>query len=84
MLRDTFAVELLQVGMALEKVSRLLTHASVKTTEKHYAPWVKARELQLEEELVIALRGMGAEFGSGTKRRTAPKQQLTMAQGCAS
>ena len=84
MLRDTFAVELLQAGMALEKVSRLLTHASVKTTEKHYAPWVKARELQLEEELVIALRGMGAEFGSGTKRRTAPKQQLTMAQGCAS
>jgi integrase len=26
----------------------LLGHASVKITERHYAPWVKARQEQLE------------------------------------
>ena len=39
MLRDTFAVEYLLAGMPLEEVSRLLGHASVLVTQKHYAPW---------------------------------------------
>ena len=60
MLRDTFAVELLLLGVSLDKVSRLLTHSSVRTTEKHYAPWIKAREQQLEEETIAAMRKMGA------------------------
>jgi integrase len=60
MLRDTFAVQMLLAGVSLEKVSRLLTHKSVRVTEKHYAPWIKARELQLEEETVAAMRKMGA------------------------
>jgi integrase len=29
----------------------LLGHASVKITERHYAPWVKARQEQLEAEV---------------------------------
>jgi len=45
---DTFAVELLLVGVPLEQVSILLGHASIKVTEKHYSPWVKARQDQLE------------------------------------
>jgi site-specific recombinase XerD len=60
MLRDTFAVEMLLAGVSLEKVSRLLTHKSVRVTEKHYAPWIKARESQLEEEMIAAMRKMGA------------------------
>jgi site-specific recombinase XerD len=44
MLRDTFAVELLLAGMSLDKVSKLLGHKSTRVTEKHYAPWVKARK----------------------------------------
>jgi hypothetical protein len=32
---------------SLEQVSILLGHASIKVTEKHYSPWVKAREEQL-------------------------------------
>src|SRR5579864_5879225 len=44
MLRDTFAVEMLLAGVPLEQVSILLGHKSVKITEKHYAPWVKARQ----------------------------------------
>lgn len=43
-LRDTFAVDLLQKGVPLEHVSKLLGHKSVVTTERHYAKWVKARQ----------------------------------------
>jgi integrase/recombinase XerD len=46
--RDTFAVELLLAGMPLEQVSILLGHQSIKVTEKHYSPFVKARQEQLE------------------------------------
>jgi len=45
--RDTFSVELLLGGVPIERVSILLGHQSVRITEKHYAPWVKARQEQL-------------------------------------
>lgn len=48
MFRDTFAVELLLSGVPIDQVSLLLGHGSVKVTEKHYAPFVKARQEQLE------------------------------------
>lgn len=60
MLRDTYAVEMLLAGVPLEKVSWPLGHASVRMIDKHYAPWVKAREIQLEVEAVAAMRTMGA------------------------
>jgi integrase/recombinase XerD len=44
MFRDTFAVECLLAGVPLDQVSVLLGHSSVKITEAHYAPWVKARQ----------------------------------------
>jgi integrase len=50
--RDTFAVELLLAGVAIDQVSILLGHSSVKVTEKSYAPWVKARQDQLEAAVV--------------------------------
>lgn len=46
-LRDTFAVDLLEKGVPLEEVSKLLGHESIKTTEKHYAKWVKGRQDRL-------------------------------------
>jgi integrase/recombinase XerD len=46
--RDTFSVELLLAGVPIERVSILLGHQSVRITEKHYAPWVCARQEQLE------------------------------------
>jgi len=49
--RDTFAVELLLAGVPLERVSVLLGHSSVKVTEKHYAPWVRDRQIQLEADV---------------------------------
>jgi site-specific recombinase XerD len=62
MLRDTFAVELLLDGMAIQDVSRLLTHDSIATTERYYGRWVKARRDRLEEQLVESMRRMGATF----------------------
>ena len=47
-LRDTFAVHLLQHGVPMEDVSKLLGHTSIRTTEKHYAKWVKGRQDRLD------------------------------------
>jgi integrase/recombinase XerD len=49
--RDTFAVELLLAGVPLERVSILLGHSSTRITEKHYAPWVRDRQEQLEVDV---------------------------------
>jgi site-specific recombinase XerD len=48
-LRDTFAVDLLEKGVPLEEVSKLLGHESIKTTEKSYAKWVKGRQDRLDK-----------------------------------
>lgn len=47
-LRDTFAVSLLEKGVPMEEVSKLLGHESMRTTEKHYAKWVKGRQDRLD------------------------------------
>lgn len=52
--RDTFAVELLLAGVPIERVSILLGHQSVKITEKHYNPWVRSRQEQLEADVASA------------------------------
>lgn len=49
--RDTFAVELLRRGVPIERLSMLLGHKSVSVTEKHYAPWIHARQQQLEADV---------------------------------
>ena len=43
-LRDTFAVHLLEKGVPMEEVSRMLGHTSIRTTERHYAKWSKGRQ----------------------------------------
>jgi integrase len=35
----------------MDRVSALLGHSSIKVTEKHYSPWVRARQEQLEAEV---------------------------------
>jgi integrase/recombinase XerD len=52
-LRDTFAVEMLESGVPLEEVSKLLGHESIRTTERSYAKWVKGRQDRLDD-LVMA------------------------------
>lgn len=48
-LRDSFAISLLQKGVPIESVSMLLGHQSIRITEKHYAPWIKSRQENLEK-----------------------------------
>ena len=45
-------MELLLSGIPLERVSILLGHKSIKVTERHYAPWVRARQEQLEADVM--------------------------------
>jgi integrase/recombinase XerD len=54
--RDTLAVELLLEGVPIERVSVLLGHSSVRVTERHYAPWVQARQAQLEADVARVWR----------------------------
>ena len=41
----------LLAGVPLERVSMLLGHRSVSVTERHYAPWVRSRQEQLERDV---------------------------------
>jgi integrase len=70
MLRDTFAVEMLLAGMELAKVSKLLTHESVATTERYYAKWTRARRQQLEDEAIEVMQKMGATFTKAQPAQT--------------
>jgi len=67
--RNTFAVTLLEHGVALEDVSILLGHTSIKTTQKHYALWVRARQERLENCLRNTWQQIAAE-GEGCVIRT--------------
>lgn len=49
--RHTFATELLVAGVPLDRVATLLGHTNSKITERHYAPWIRARQEQLESDV---------------------------------
>ena len=49
--RHTFATNLLLAGVPLDRVATLLGHTNSRITEKHYAPWVQARQQQLEDDV---------------------------------
>lgn len=70
--RDTFAVELLIAGTDIRLVSKLLGHTSIRTTEKHYAPWVAAFQRQADEAV------QRLDFGLG--RKTVPKFSTAVRQ----
>ena len=53
--RDTFAVELLLARVPIADVATLLGHSSIKVTERHYSPWVVARQEQLDAPVAATL-----------------------------
>jgi integrase len=59
-LRDTFAVSQLLAGTLMQDLSAMLGHASIKVTEKYYAPWVPERQAAREKKMTEALLRMGA------------------------
>lgn len=77
--RDTFATELLLAGVPLERVSILLGHSSIRITERHYAPWVRSRQEQLERDVRSSWRAqrveqMVLELASQNAEQPAPKK----------
>lgn len=56
--RHTFAVEMLLAGVGIERVSKLLGHKTMRTTEEHYSAWVKERQEKLVVEVKDAWKHM--------------------------
>lgn len=80
-LRDTFAVELLLAGVPIERVSKLLGHQSIGITDKHYSPWTRSRQEQIEADLAAAWeRDPSLEnFSSGPTKGTRKVHEKTAA-----
>jgi len=64
---DTFAVECLIGGIYIKKVSMMLGQSSVAITERHYLPWVQARQADLDE----SMRRMWSKSNKKSKSATA-------------
>ena len=47
---------LLTAGVSIEDVSALLGHSSIRTTERHYAPWDRRRRDRLAQVVRAANR----------------------------
>ena len=62
---------MLLAGVPIDQVSMLLGHSSVKITEKHYSPWVKARQ----DQLAASVRNAVATL------ETVPAKKAKEAQG---
>jgi integrase/recombinase XerD len=58
-LRDTFAVENLNAGVSVEELAPLLGHSDITTTQRHYMPWVKSRQVRLDAAVDRSLAAQG-------------------------
>lgn len=67
--RDTFSVTLLQKGADLRTVQLLLGHTSIKTTEKHYAPFVAGMQKMLDDAVATLDFGTAKRVPSSAKSK---------------
>jgi integrase/recombinase XerD len=70
--RDTFAISLLLAGAELPNVSILLGHSSIRVTERHYSPWIKARQEQLEADVRRTWVGVSSKTKPERSRGDSP------------
>ena len=61
MLRDTYAVWLLEHGAPTEDVAALLGHSSIAVTEKHYLPFIEMRAKRMSERVKAAYQNWQEE-----------------------
>jgi integrase/recombinase XerD len=66
--RHTFAAEYLLAGVRIEEVSLLLGHASARATERHYAKFNRARQMQVDQSVKSAWKPMSQRL-TGLQRR---------------
>jgi hypothetical protein len=62
-----------EAGVSMERISVFLGHSSIQVPEKHYSPWVRARQEQVEAVCQALL-------GSGPFPRGKGHQPVTQAQ----
>lgn len=58
--------------MRIEEVQQILGHSSVKTTERHYMPWVRARQASLNQSV------MNSWIRQGKVKLPHPKKPATV------
>jgi len=59
--------------MQIERVPVLLGHQSVRITERHSAPWVRARQEQLEQDILEARVGIEPSSPLQTRKLFIPR-----------
>lgn len=80
--RDTFSVGLLNTGAELRTVQLLLGHSSIRTTEKHYAPFVQSMQRTLDAAVArLDFSGTGEEPVDDALADAAPRPQLKLVRG---
>ena len=79
--RDTFSVTLLRNGVDLHTVQLLLGHTSIKTTEKHYAPFVASMQRLLDDAVATLHFGQPSYRRVRKPRVNAKKNTLRNTQG---
>jgi site-specific recombinase XerD len=67
MLRDTYAVWLLEHGAPTEDVAALLGHSSIAVTEKHYLPFIEIRAKRMFERVKAAYQNWEQEKAQAAK-----------------
>jgi len=74
--RDSFAVNMLTLGLSLEDVQRMLGHKDIGTTQRYYAPYVLGIQEAIEQRQAAARATALLHFAEA--REASPSKQLSV------